>query len=304
MSEVMSLSTLAFSWRGISPPTNRDCGAGGSCRPAYASKSRASSMYETCQWACGRLHPGGGIFSHWSSVVHRITIGRRSGPHRHSLGMAPSTGGTMGTPRGCGSCCKCHGYVLRGSLWWSVGKRLRASSSAPLRSQSTLRNISCSFVANSCHRWVFCAAHFAPASARRSTSCSRSSTSSSGRWSQCLGTLPRCVPPPPPGWGCCHSAMTCSQSARLLPPTRALTGSVPVCLELMCMRACGLVGASGSWAMVLSLTARLTDMTYDAHAGFRRARAFVDMCGTTRAKWLWKQCPGRRGGPHPMQEQW
>ena len=83
-----------------------------------------SSMYETCQWACGRLHLGGGIFSHWSSVVHRITVGRRSGPHRHSLGMAPSTGGTIGTPRSCGSCSRCHGYVFRGSLGWSVGKRL------------------------------------------------------------------------------------------------------------------------------------------------------------------------------------
>ena len=76
-------------------------------------------MYETCQWACGRRHSAGGIFSHCSSVVHRITIGRRSGPHRHSLGMAPNRGGGgVGTPCGCGSCSKCHGYVLRGSFRW------------------------------------------------------------------------------------------------------------------------------------------------------------------------------------------
>ena len=82
-------------------------------------------MYETCQWACGRRRSVGGIVSHCSSVVHRITMGRRSGTHRHSLGMAPSTGGggawvplaaVVAAASAVGMCC-----TAPSGGWWGRG---------------------------------------------------------------------------------------------------------------------------------------------------------------------------------------
>ena len=44
----ISRSTVPFSWRDMCPQTNFECRAGGSGRPAKASKSKANSMKDTC----------------------------------------------------------------------------------------------------------------------------------------------------------------------------------------------------------------------------------------------------------------
>ena len=60
MRVTMSHSMRAFFSSDISPPTNLDCGAHGSGRPAYASKSSANSMNDLCQCALGPLSAGVG----------------------------------------------------------------------------------------------------------------------------------------------------------------------------------------------------------------------------------------------------
>ena len=104
----MSLSTNAFFYCSlISPPTNLDCEAGGSGRPAWALKTSTNSMNNICQCACGCLSVGGG--------------GRRSVPHFHSLGRHPSTGGAARSLGSCRSCSWYQGYKSHGSfLSWAL----------------------------------------------------------------------------------------------------------------------------------------------------------------------------------------
>ena len=94
---------LAFLLEGHVPPANFGCGAGGSGRPANASKSRANSMKDTCQCAHGIRLCAGGIFIHSNLACHRSTMGSRSGPHFHSLGSCPMNRTSGGIPRGRGS---------------------------------------------------------------------------------------------------------------------------------------------------------------------------------------------------------